>query len=61
MLNQYQWISLLHIVVIAPFLAYIAYKGYKDEEVSKTTYILLFLLAAWAFFYHIYKMVKYSQ
>ncbi len=59
MLNKYQLINLLHIIIIAPFLAYIAYMGYNQKPVSKFVYILLFLLAIWAFIYHIYKMIKY--
>lgn len=60
-MNGRTLVNLLHIIIIAPFLAYIAYMGYNDKQVSKFVYILLFLLAGWAFFYHLWKMIKFSN
>jgi hypothetical protein len=57
MVNTYLLINLLHIIIIAPLLLYIAYAGYYDEKISNVFYILLALIAIWAFVYHIYKLV----
>lgn len=58
MFSYYQWINLLHIVIIAPFLIYIAYNGYYDIPTDKYVFVLLFILAIWALLYHLYKLVK---
>lgn len=58
MLNQYQLINLLHILIIAPLLFYIAYKGYYKEEINPIFYILLFIFALWALLYHLIKLFR---
>ncbi len=56
-MNIYQWINILHIFIIAPFLIYIAYNGYYDIPTPKFVFVILFLLALWAIGYHLYKWI----
>ena len=58
MLNQYQLINLLHILIIAPLLTYIAYKGYYKEEINSIFYVILFIFAVWSFVYHLIKLLR---
>lgn len=60
-MNMYQWINILHIFIIAPFLIYIAYNGYNEIPTPKFVYVILFLLALWAIFYHLYKLMRQNK
>jgi len=53
------YIPTLHIIVVAPLLAYIGYNVYNKEDMKPDFGLLLMLLAVVILVYHSYKFYKY--
>jgi len=55
MLEQYQIIALLHIIIILPIMGYIGYKVYNEEPMNEMVkgliYVMVFM-AVWGGMYH---------
>lgn len=55
MLEQYQIIALIHIIIIFPIMSYIGYKVYKEEPMNETMkgliYVMVFM-GIWGGMYH---------
>jgi hypothetical protein len=56
--SPYVWVNLIHIVVIAPLLAYI---GFKEKEAARAAYEVLAMVAFGALGYHLMNIVMYLQ
>ncbi len=55
--SPYVWVNLLHIMVIAPLLAYI---GLREKDTPRAAYELLAMLGFAALGYHLMNIVRYS-
>jgi len=55
--SPYVWVNLLHIMLIAPLLAYI---GLREKDTPRAAYELLAMVGFAALGYHAMNLVKYS-